>query len=556
MLKRILAVSLALNFSVAAQAASPITLLSEQCIDYRVSLSQAKASDTQLDASVRLERELIGLFNLKDSVRFYRHYPLNRQDRESLLQCQLHLADEFDRLAQDAWLKAQSQQWAASESPGLHHLGQLLTQQIAEQISQEQKAKLHTAQASIAHGLKQKDLSLIIGQDQCRLPDERVDTQAQTRFDNSIASYLIHQQDETCKRLVWQAYQVRAKQKNQAALSLILETRQAIALEHGFRDYANWSLSHRQLAHPAQVKQYLDSQTQRGPSPWALGAVLAELPKVEVKALTGQALLEEIQSTLEPFGLKFETVNDKMLRLWHLGRLLGELFLAQGPRLQKNNARLSPLRQAVVGQQFGQLTLSLPDELDDYRSQELLISTMAEMVSRMIIGGRYYLNNTLGDDQAIARYWLSQYLTDSLLPKLPSNSREAQLKAFSIQLKVFRSKLALSAYQAPENRLYSDMSHEFALSFGKPWPHAKDAIYSFTGAATQGPLYYLPLWHQSLAREIHARARLDTRALFELLLINEQQLTLEERLTIIFGSAPSVATILERSQHDQPKPIH
>lgn len=93
MLKRILAVSLALNFSPVAQAASPITLLSEQCIDYQVSLSQAQESGTPLDASVRLERELIGLFNLKDSVRFYRHYPLNAEDKEALLQCQLHLAD-------------------------------------------------------------------------------------------------------------------------------------------------------------------------------------------------------------------------------------------------------------------------------------------------------------------------------------------------------------------------------------------------------------------------------------------------------------------------------
>ncbi|QYK11296.1 hypothetical protein K0I63_10825 [Shewanella rhizosphaerae] len=588
MLKRILAVSLALNFSPAALAASPITLLSEQCIDYQVSLSQAQESGTPLDASVRLERELIGLFNLKDSVRFYRHYPLNAEDKEALLQCQLHLADEFDRLAHEPWLKSQSQNWSQSDSPGLRQFGQLLTQQIAEQIDQQQKAKIHTAQASVAHGLKQKDLSLIIGQSQCRLTDGETE-QTEQAFDNSIASYLIHQQDESCKRQVWQAYQVRAKQKNQAAISLIMATKQTIALEHGADDYASWALSHQLLANPAQVKHFLDSQTQLAPAPWALGAVLAKLPKVEVTPHTGEQLLDDIQAELAPFGLEFETVNVNMLRLWHKGRLLGDVFLDRPPKPQltgsqranpplgkqeppptakaqavtlktqahkEHKAQLSPLRQTVVGQQFGQLTLTLPDQLNDYRSQEQLIAAVAEMVSRLLTGGRYYLNNTLGDGQAIASLWLSQYLSQQLLPELPSNSREAELKAFSKQLKVFRSKLALSAYQTFDNQLYRDLSQEFAVSFGAPWPDADDALYSFTGVVTQGPLYYLTLWHQRLAEQILSDTQLEATSVFELLLINEQQQSLDEQLTAIFGSAQSVATILERSQYDQPKPVH
>ncbi|QYJ80804.1 hypothetical protein [Shewanella aegiceratis] len=579
MLKRILAVSLALNFSPAAQAASPITLLSEQCIDYQVSLSQAQESPTQLDASVRLERELIGLFNLKDSVRFYRHYPLNAEDKEALLQCQLHLADEFDRLAHEPWLQTQSQNWSQSDSPGLRQFGQLLTQQIAEQIDQQQKAKIHTAQASISHGLKQKDLSLSIGQSQCRLTDEETDHADQTEqaFDNSIASYLIHQQDESCKRLVWQAYQVRAKQKNQAAISLIMATKQTIALEHGADDYASWALSHQLLATPAQVKHFLDSQTQLAPAPWALGAVLAKLSKVEVTPRSGEQLLDNIQAELLPFGLEFETVNVNMLRLWHNGRLLGDVFLDRPPKLQiagsqlanpplgkqeqppalkEPKAQLSPLRQTVVGQQFGQLTLTLPDQVNDYRSQEQLVAAVAEMVSRLLAGGRYYLNNTLGDGQAIASLWLNQYLSQQLLPELSSNSREAELKAFSKQLKVFRSKLALSAYQTSDNRLYRDLSQEFGASFGAPWPGADDALYSFTGVVTQGPLYYLTLWHQRLAEQILSDTQLEATSVFELLLINEQQQPLDEQLTAIFGSAQSVATILERSQHDQPKPVH
>ncbi|QYJ91729.1 hypothetical protein [Shewanella halotolerans] len=588
MLKRILAVSLALNFSPAALAASPITLLSEQCIDYRVSLSQAQESGTPLDASVRLERELIGLFNLKDSVRFYRHYPLNAEDKEALLQCQLHLADEFDRLAQEPWLKTQSQNWSQSDAPGLRQFGQLLTQQIAEQIDQQQKAKIHTAQASVAHGLKQKDLSLSMGQSQCRLTDGETE-QAEQAFDSSIASYLIHQQDESCKRQVWLAYQVRAKEKNQAAISLILTTKQTIALEHGADDYASWALSHQLLANPAQVKRFLDSQTQLAPAPWALGALLAKLSKVDVTPRSGEQLLDNIQAELSPFGLEFEAVNVNMLRLWHKGRLLGDVFLDRPPKSQiagsqlanpplgkqeqpptekaqavtlktptfkESKAQLSPLRQTVVGQQFGQLTLTLPDQLNDFRSQEQLITAVAEMVSRLLTGGRYYLNNTLGDGQAIASLWLSQYLSQQLLPELPSNSREAQLKAFSKQLKVFRSKLALSAYQTFDNRLYRDLSQEFGASFGAPWPSADDALYSFTGVVTQGPLYYLTLWHQRLAEQILSDSQLEATSVFDLLLINEQQQSLDEQLTAIFGSAQSVATILERSQHDQLKPVH
>ena len=562
MLKRILAVSLALNYSVAAQAASPITLLSKQCIDYQVSLSQAQTSDSPQDASVRLERELLGLFNLKDSVRFYRHYPLNAQDKEALLQCQLHLADEFERLAKDPWLKTQSRQWARSQVSDLRQLGRRLTQQIAEQIDQVQKAKIHTAQASIAHGLRQKDLSLIIGESRCRLDDEAKSDEAKSKepqaqaFDNSIASYLIHQPDEACKRQIWQAYQTRAKQKNLAAMSLILETKQAIAEEHDALDYASWALRHQQLASPEQVKQYLDSQTQIAPAPWRLGAVLADLAKVEVRPLSGRQLLRDIQGELEPFGLQFETINADMLRLWHQGRLLGDIFLSQAATHRGGKTQLSPLRQSVVGQQFGQLTLTLPDELDDYRGQEQLIIAAADMVSRLLAGGRYYLNNTLGDDQAIASLWLSHYLSKRLLPQLPRDSREARLKASASQLKVFRSKLALWAYQAPEHRLYRDLNQEFALSFGEPWPEADDALFSFTGAVTQGPLYYLSLWHQSLAEQILSDTHLKDKAVFELLLINEQQLSLDEQLNLIFGSAQSVATILERSQHVQLKPVH
>ncbi|CAM4103439.1 hypothetical protein [Shewanella aquimarina] len=562
MLKRILAVCLALNYSVAAQAASPITLLSKQCIDYQVSLSQAQTSDTPQDASVRLERELLGLFNLKDSVRFYRHYPLNAEDKEALLQCQLHLADEFERLAKDPWLKTQSRQWAQSQVSDLRQLGRRLTQQIAEQIDQVQKAKIHTAQASIAHGLRQKDLSLIIGESRCRLDDEAKSDEARSKeaqaqaFDNSIASYLIHQPDEACKRQVWQAYQTRAKQKNLAAMSLILETKQAVAEEHDALDYASWALSHQQLASPEQVKRYLDSQTRIAPAPWRLGAVLADLAKVEVRPLSGRQLLSDIQQELEPFGLQFETINTDMLRLWHQGRLLGDIFLSQAATHRGAKTQLSPLRQSVVGQQFGQLTLTLPDELDDYRGQEQLIIAAAEMVSRLLTGGRYYLNNTLGDGQAIASLWLSQYLSKRLLPQLPRDSREAQLKAFASQLKVFRSKLALRAYQAPEHRLYRDLNQEFSLSFGEPWPEADDALFSFTGAVTQGPLYYLSLWHRSLAEQILSDTHQEDKVVFELLLINEQQLSLDEQLNLIFGSAQSVATILERSQDVQLKPVH
>ncbi|QDF75205.1 MULTISPECIES: hypothetical protein [Shewanella] len=558
MLKRILAVSLALNFSLAAEAASPITLLSQQCIDYQVSLSQAQVSITPMQASIELERQLIGLFNLKDSVRFYRQYPLSADDKEALLQCQLHLADEFARLTQSPWIIEQSQLWTQNEQPGLRRFGHHLIRQLKEQISLEQKSRIHTAQASVAHGLRQKNLSLALGASHCELQHQTEHHSAfeddTKSFDRSIASYLIAQQDISCKRQVWQAYQTRAKERNQAAVSQILSTKQEIAQQHQAPDYAHWVLSSQLLKSPAQVKRYLDTMTQTTIAPWMLGTQLASLPKADIAPVSAANMLEQIEEKLSPFGLLVEPVNHKMSRLWHHGRLLGDIFLATTPDI-----RVSPLRQAVIGQQFGQLTLSSPEQLEDYRAQEQFITSIAELVARMLPGGHYYLNNTLGDTQdtqALASQWLTLYLTGQLLPTLPIDSREAQLEAFSTQLKVFRSKLALIAYQTKAERSYQDLSQEFALSFGEPWPQAYDALYSFTGAVNQGPLYYLVLWKKSLAKQIQAQSRLDTQALFDLLLVNEQQLSLDDQLTLIFGDTTPVVNLLERRQHVQHSAIH
>lgn len=556
MLKRILAIALLnvtwISMAGTAHAASPIALLAQQCLQYEVLLYDEISSDATTQA-VALERQLIGLFNLKDSVNYYRQFSVYAEEKELLLQCQLRLADEFAELAHHPSINALVQALQLSQAADEQLLGQRLSQLITQQTSLRQKAALHATQAGLKHALRQQSLSLVIGEEnRCLLAkagETRLQTGNEAQFSESIATYLIAQEDSLCRQQVWQAYQLRAKQKNQQALQFLFDTKQQVAVQHGYPDYASYALASQQLSSPELVNQFLDAITHSAIAPWDLGKALSEAPKTDIKPIFTQVLLQKIYRELGLFGIKVEAINPQVLRVWHRQRLLGEIYFAQNkiPAVKR-------IRQSVVGHQFGQVSLSFPDVLDDYRAQHQLISALAEALTQLLKGGRYYLLNTLGDNQdtsTVGQYWLSLYLSQKLLPQIQPDSREEYLYAYATQLKVYRSKLALGFYQGRlEAQKYQQ---EFALSFNQPWPQAQDAIYSFTGIINQGPLYYQELWQQKLAQLIyqHGNDRQDQKQLFSILMINEAQLPFSLQLDTIFGEPMSPSSLIERIQHVQ-----
>ena len=549
MLKNILATLLSLSLTSAVQAASPMSLLAQQCLQYEVSFDDNGSNDAAENA-VALERQLIGLFNLKDSVNYYRQFSTNSEDKELLLQCQLRLADEFAKLAHRPDIETFSQQLQQSPSINEQRLGQRLSQLIARQTSLQQKATLHTTEAGLKYALRHQSLSLVIGEHRCLLPsDGSAQAEIKAPFSESIAAYLIEQQDSQCRQQVWQAYQLRAKDKNQQALQHLFDVKQKVAVQHGYLDYAHYALAGQQLSTPELVNQFLDAITQVASAPWDIGQTLSAAPTTPIKPIFSQILLQKIYQELEVFDVTIEEVNPQILRVWHQRRLLGEIYLSQA-----NTPQAQRVRQSVVGHQFGQVSLAFPDVLTDYRSQQQLIAALSETLAQLIKGGHYYLLNTLGDSQdtnEVGQQWLSLYLSNKLLPAVTDGSREDNLYRYATQLKVFRSKLALGFYQGeltPDKYQY-----EFKLSFNQAWPQAQDAIYSFTGIINQGPLYYQSLWQKSLAQLIfHQNVdHQDQQQLFLTLMINETQLSFSQQLATIFGRPVSPSSLIERIQDDQ-----
>ncbi|WP_133182380.1 M3 family metallopeptidase [Shewanella decolorationis] len=597
---------------------SPVPLLVEQCLrqpnidlagafDSYASTRQLSAL-TLADKALVLEQQTIGLNNVNDRLTYYRGLPLSGDERQGILQCQLRLADtlsdllnqaEFSQLAFELMQTASENDDAANHDAASQEqtlLGEQLTALLRQHLSIMDKAKLHTAQASIRQGLGNQQFQLDIQADKCQLTDEvaevntannEEETANSGTFSGTIASYLLKQPDAECRQTLWQAYQGRAREHNQVALHRIAELRQRIANDAGFSDYASYSLKDQLLNTPELVKAFLDSQTETiQVAPWDLGRTLSQLPSAQTTALNTRELLDKALTTLGEFGLRFEVISEhldstatqttlsqtafsqttlaqaqqQILRVYHMDRLLGEVYLAIGAQDKVNkpgNASQHTLRQSVIGQQFGQQALELPVTLNDFKDIERFTQALADAMTSLARGSHFYLNNTLGptlDTNQLPSLWLAKVLRQALFPQFDTQyiqPREMLASAYATQLKVFRAKVALNFYQSLNQQSYSDLPAEFSKSFGANWAQAIDYPYSFNAIANEGPRYYQFLWQAKLATLVHQSTQdcQDKLGLFNLLVVNETALTLSEQLRAILGDPVDAAALIQRIIH-------
>ncbi|MEL4281791.1 MULTISPECIES: M3 family metallopeptidase [Shewanella] len=602
------------SLGAAHAAPSPVPLLVEQCLRQpNIDLAGAftsYASTHQLqsltlaDKALVLEQQTIGLNNVNDRLTYYRGLPLSGDERQGLLQCQLRLADtlshllnqaEFSQLAFELTQAAIENHNAANQEQVL--LGEQLTALLRQHLSIMDKAKLHTAQASIRQGLGNQQFQLDIQADKCQLTNEGAEVntanneeetsdkdaqQPSSRFSGTIASYLLKQPDAECRQTLWQAYQGRAREHNQVALHRIAELRQRLANDAGFSDYASYSLKDQLLNTPELVKAFLDSQTEAiQVAPWDLGRTLSQLPSAQTTALNTRELLDKALTTLGEFGLRFEVIGEhldstatqttlsqtalaqaqqQILRVYHQDRLLGEVYLALGAHDKVNklgNASQHTLRQSVIGQQFGQQALELPVTLNDFKDIERFTQALADAMTSLARGSHFYLNNTLGptlDTNQLPSLWLAKVLRQALFPQFDTQyiqPREMLASAYATQLKVFRAKVALNFYQSLNQQSYSDLPAEFSKSFRANWAQAIDYPYSFNAIANEGPRYYQSLWQAKLATLVHQSTQdcQDKLGLFNLLVVNETALTLSEQLRAILGDPVDAAELIQRIIH-------
>lgn len=543
-------------------APSPVPLLIEQCLRLpRIDLAAAYAEE-QLPLSIAkqaliLEQQTIGLNNINDRVNYYRGFTLSADERSGLLQCQLRLADTLSELVNQTEFHQLTHALSQGDREQMLLSGKLQSL-IDSQLSITEKATLHTAQATISQGLASQQFSLDIHDKKCQLitedqtdailashGQEVADTQLR-HFSGTVAHYLLKQPHPQCRAQVWQAYQARARQRNRDALNQILALRQQTAWAAGFADHASFSLSTQVLSSPELVKAFLDTQTHSvGIAPWDLGQILPQKTFAQAPQLLTAHILAQSFAYLQQWGLHFEpieTINIQesshpIFRVYHQRRLLGELYISYDVARQRHQQQT--LRQGVIGQQFGQQALDLKPQLSTHKDVEQFTHALAQAVTSLAKGSHFYLNNTQDSTQEshhIGSLWLAEILQNELFPHYEQtylNEREILVKAYTKQLKVFRAKVALNVYQAQSQQSYGDLATEFTYSFGQEWSQVDDYPYSFNAIANAGPLYYQSLWQEALAKLIYqiTANRSDKLSLFNLLVVNEDSLSLSEQLS-------------------------
>ena len=555
MLKSIFVIAISCNFciNVAAQTAtSPLPLLINQCLQLPSPIETLNKSDDGTNGihdlwaqSYRVEKSLLGLFNVKDRLLFYKSFPLAPFHLEALLHCQLRLSDMMSEMINSAQIHALSASLLQSEADELTQLGMRISTLIKNETSQTTKSQLYTAQASVKHGLRSKDLTFEFTGTDCLVTNPAT----QTNFHLSIASYLIRQKDQDCKKRVWQAYQGRARKKNMQSLIRIADIRQKKAQQAGFVDHSTFSLANQFLSSPELVSSFLDVETNPiNIPPWEIGNVLSTTSKTPVTELTSIAFIQLLYAKANTLGFKFDIVTEHIHRVWFNGRLLGDIYFNDHKHSQAKR-----LRAPVQGWQFGQVQLNTTTQLSSYRDKQALVSAMATALSQLSASHHYYLVNVLGetsDTSQLGQFWLEHYLSQNTLEPKQLKSQEDTIAKYSTQLKVFRAKVALDFYRHSGSKMDHKLPAEFAKAFGQNWDQPEDFPYSFLAITDLGPLYYQQLWQRALANLIYLNTQncQNQQTVFELLLVNEDSLNLKQRLTTLLGQPSDPASLIKRIQ--------
>ena len=562
MLKSILAIalssSLLISISTAAQAAaSPIPILIDQCLklaspatQWSLGYDEINNLSNTLIKTYQTEEALLGLFNIKDRLQYYRSFPIAPLHREGILQCQLHLSDMMNETLNSPMIQKLVLALKQSEKAELQQLSIRISTLIKDKTNQKVKSQLYTAQANIKQGLRSQNLILRFDGTDCVLPNKiNQESNRDTNFHLSIASYLIRQENTHCQQLVWQAYQGRAKEKNAQALMLIAQIKQENALQAGFADHSDFTLSNQFLSSAKLVALFLNAATKAiNTPPWEIGRELADSIKSPVVQTTSSVFIQRIYTRANELGFTFETVTEHTHRVWYNGRLLGDLYFNTGKR-----TRAQRLRAPVQGVQFGQVQINTKAILASYWDKHALVTAMSIALSQLSATSHYYLINTLGetsDTSRLGQYWLELFLSDSVLEPKLVGSREDKIAKYSTQLKVFRAKVALDFYRNDQSKMYDDLTLEFSKSFGQSWNQPENHAYSFLAITDLGPLYYQEIWQEALAHFIYQSTRgcLYQQRVFELLLINEDSLSLKNKLTTLLNQSIDPVSLIKRIQ--------
>lgn len=532
---------------------SALLILLEQCLQYQLSSTDFYLTwDNTKQTLSNPESPLIPLFNIRDQLNYFKQLPSVKPLKERVIQCQLHLSEHFNIALESYNKNAGIIENAITQQPKNRQLQQWYKQvKLLQQksIPKQQKAIVHTAQATIKKRLREQQTVLEFVNQDCQLTNIQGSTYNKNSGLNiTVVRYLLHQTDHYCQQQVWQTFQERAANQNREALTEILRIYTKIAQQNGYIDHTSYLLNFQFLNSAKLVKQFLDGQTNNlNFAPWQIGQQLKDAPKTNILHLTSAKLLTELISSTEKLGYRFEMVTDTIIRVWHGRRLLGEILLNN--QSQINNISAHQLRSPILGSQYGQVMLVTPLNITHYRQLKSVINVFSQALASLSQSGGYYLINNLyhyPDLKQLPQRWLALYLNKHHLPATGNTSQESLEQRYREQLTLFRAKVALNYYQAKNHKSYPDLATEFVKAFHTNWPTQKNYPMTFYQISTLGPLYYQDIWQQKLAHHIFQLSQCkDMAKVATQLLINEDRLEFIEIFERLFEKTFDIETLLD-----------
>ncbi len=530
-----------LLLSLNAHAYSLAGILYDQCEN--VSAIELSGSRDLAAKQRRFELQSLTIHNISDSLNYLRRFPLDSATTEQLVRCQMNLSKVWRNFLISQTADSFIQELKTSPEIRFKKLAQQLRISEQRMLAREQLTKLRTMEAIFRGNLAPRADTINVNT-RCYLNGEHTFGNGE---DISVAGYLLNQPDEACRKAVWARYYDRPYIKK--ALNEIRGIRREQAKNHGYADYTRFALANNYLNSPDLVLRYLNGKFSRlVPLPWNIGYQLKKIKKAPENTVKeqGSSVLLRALSQLSCFGVRYDYIDNQVVRLWYKHHLLGDINLIYQ---QKGRQAAEIIRFPVLGYQFGQAGLFLNKQLTSVKQKKQLISQLAGVLSVFLKSSENYLTNDFisdNDHQSVAQFWLADLLTQKTIKAEASPANKAAGKYLE-RLSLLRAKIALDFYgkdrELTTSARFADLTPDL-----RQFKELDNYLLGFSGMIDQGPDYYAERWQRDLADYLlqYAQKENKLRLFFERFIVNEQSRSFERNLETLFGQRISRKELISK----------
>ncbi|MBM7073131.1 hypothetical protein JQC92_14020 [Shewanella sp. 202IG2-18] len=521
---------------------SLINVLSSQCENLpSIQLPEAASLSEQQH---RYEQQSLVLNNISDGLNYLRQYPLNTSTTEKLINCQMELVQIWDNFIRSDYSSSFIGALTKSSLPKHKLLGLKLQDSKQLLLSENNLARLRTMEAIFRSNLKARTARISVGNINCALNGHM---QFGFEEEYSISSYLIKQPNQECRKLVWDKFYHRPYLKR--ALNEIKKIRTLQAKNNGYADYTHLTIANNYLDTPELIEQYLNLKSALKASlPWNIGSELAKAhkpPKTKTKVIAKTLILEALQD-LTKFSIRYDFIENQVIRLWYKEHLLGDIILITNAQTQTPS---DMIRYPIVSYQFAQAQLFTAEVLTTQKQQKYLLQQLAKLVTDFAKASHSYLTTNAiedGDSNNIGEQWLAQYFIRSRLKQHEQNYRQILVKNYLTQLNILRAKIALRFYMKQGISKHELLS-QTTSALKAQLPINSDYLFNFDGMIDSGPNFYAKEWQKDLAGYLfnYSIEHDLQHHFFERFIVNEQQKSFQENLNLLLNQNITKKTLIK-----------